>query len=369
MRVFKSIKLYAVFFVGALLMPTASKADITIAVVGGMEGPFEKIGNEFKQGVRGIVDVINENGGLLGQKVNIVVRADKCDVDEAVKIANELVTLKVSMVMGHLCSHASIAASVIYEKAGIIAISPSSTNPEYTERGLKYIFRTTGRDDVQGFVIAEHVIRSYKTKNIGIVYGDNTYSKGVAEITKKFLNQGGVQEVFYEKAPEEPFDFASVFALIKKNNTDVVIYPGLPGAIIAFTTQANEKDVKVRLIGSDAFSGIIFNDKNRRFLDGAQFSFPPDPKDDRRNKAIVKKYKAQGYKPEAFAFYSYGAVEVWAQAVTKAATLNADQVSQTLRSGKFETVLGKINFDEKGDISNPGFVMYFFNKGKRYYLD
>lgn len=366
---FKPINFHSVFLVGALLMPTMAKADITIAVVGGMEGPFEKIGIEFKQGVRGVVDVINENGGLLGQKLIVIVRDDKCDADEAVEIANEMVTLKVSMVMGHLCSHASIAASVIYEKAGIIEISPSSTNPEYTERGLKNIFRTTGRDDIQGFVIAEHVIRSYKTKKIGIVYGDNTYSKGVAEITKKFLNQGGVQEEFYEEAPEEPFDFAPVFALIKKNNVDVLLYPGLPGAIVAFTTQAKEKGVKVRLIGSDAFSGIIFDDKNRRYLDGAQFSFPPDPKDDQRNKAIVKKYKAQGYKPEAFAFYSYGAVEVWAQAVKKAGSLNADQVSKTLRSEKFDTVLGSINFDEKGDISNPGFVMYLFNKGKRYYLD
>ncbi len=366
---FRPINLYAAFFAGALLLPTMSKADITIAVVGGMEGPFEKIGIEFKQGVRGVVDAINENGGLLGQKLDIIVRDDNCDSDKAIKIAKELVMLKVSMVMGHLCSHASIAASEIYEKAGIIEISPSSTNPEYTERGYKYIFRTTGRDDIQGFVIAEHIIRSYKTKNIGIIYGDNTYSKGVAEIAKKFLNQGSVQEVFFEEAPKEPFDFASIFALIAINNIDVLLYPGLPGAITAFAAQAKENGVKVRLIGSDAFSGIIFDDTNRRYLDGAQFSFPPDPKDDRRNKAIVKKYKAYGYEPEAFAFYSYGAVEVWAQAVAETATLDAVQVSKTLRSGKFDTVLGEISFDEKGDISNPGFVMYFFNKGKRYYLD
>jgi branched-chain amino acid transport system substrate-binding protein len=104
-------------------------------------------------------------------------------------------------------------------------------------------------------------------------------------------------------------------------------------------------------------------------MDGAQFSFPPDPRDDKRNKKIVKWYKSKGYSPEAFAFYSYAAVEVWARAVEAVGTTDARTVAGKLKTGEFDTVLGKTSFDEKGDISNPGFVMYFFNKGKRYYLE
>ncbi len=350
-------------------LPSFALADITIAAVGGMEGPFAKMGEEFKQGTRGAVELINEQGGLLGQKVRFIVRDDNCDADEARKIAAELVALKVAMIMGHLCSDTSIAASEIYEKSGIIEISPASTNPKYTERGYKYVFRTTGRDDMQGFVIAEHIMRSFKTKKFAIVVDDNGYSKGVAEIAKKFLNKGGMKEAFFKVAPAEPFDFSDILEAVKKHKVELLLYPALPGPMLGLASQLKETGTKIRIVGGDAFSGIEFTKENRRHFDGMQFSFPPDPKDDRRNKAIVKKYKAEGYKPEAYTFYSYAAVQTWAQAVRKAGSLKAADVAKVLRSENFDTVLGNISFDEKGDITNPGFVMYFFNKGKRYYLE
>jgi len=366
-RKFYSVRL----LVAVLAMGAASpvKADITFAVVGGMSGPFEKIGKEFTEGARGAVEAINEAGGVLGQKVSYIVRDGKCDAKEAVKIAQEIVAKKIPFVMGHLCSDASIAASSIYEKAGVIQISPSSTNPTYTDRGLKYVFRTTGRDDMQGFVIAEHILRSFKTKTLGIAFEDAAYSRGVANVTKEFLNKGGMQEKFILEFPKETADFSKLIGQIRDNKVDVLLFPGFPGSMISFAEQAKKAGVKVRMVGGDSFSGIKFTDENKRLFDGTQFSFPPDPADDRRNRKITKKYKKQGYKPQAFTFYTYGAIELWAQAVNKAGTLEASAVSRTLRSQKFNTVLGEVNFDAKGDISNPGFVMYFFNKGKRYYLD
>jgi len=359
----------ALFVFGILSLPVAAVADITIAVVGGMAGPFAKMGEEFKQGTRGAVRDINGNGGLLGQRVTFVVRDDNCNADEAKKIALELVEIKVAMVMGHLCSDASIAASGIYEENGIIEISPSSTNPAYTERGLKNVFRTTGRDDMQGFVIAEHILRNFRTKRLAIIVDDNGYSRGVANVAKKFLNQGGMNEVLFETAPAEPFDFTKLLQSLTTNKVDLVLYPGLPGPMISLATLAREKGAKFRVVGADAFSGIKFDKSNRRAFDGYQFSFPPDPKDDKRNREIVKKFKTGGYDAQAFTFYSYAAIQVWAQAVQKANTLKAAEVARALRAGKFSTVLGDIGFDEKGDITNPGFVMYFFNKGKRYYLE
>lgn len=346
-----------------------AKAEITFAVVGAMSGSFSKIGKEFTEGARGAVEAINAAGGVLGKKVSFIVRDSNCDDKEAVKVAKEMVEKKIPFVMGHLCSHASIAASNIYEKAGIIQISPSSTNPQYTERGLKYVFRTTGRDDQQGFVIAEHLIRSFKTKTIGIAYEDSAYSIGIAEETKKFMNQGGIQEAFFLKLPDQGTDFTKLFAAIRDKKVNVLLFPGFPGTMASYAVQAKKAGITARLVGGDTFSGIKFDDENRRLFDGAQFSFPPDPADDRRNRKITKKYKKEGYKPEAFTFYTYGAVQLWAQAVNKAGAIDAESVANALRSRKFKTVLGEVNFDAKGDISNPGFVMYFFNKGKRYYLD
>lgn len=369
MNFLKSSSWAAITLAGMIAAAAPARADITFAVVGGMSGPFTKIGEEFKQGSRGAVEAINEAGGVLGEKLAFEVFDDECNAEKAVEIANQIVAKKIPFVMGHLCSDASIAASPIYEKAGIIEITPSSTNPGLTERGLKYVFRTIGRDDTQGFVLAEHILRSYKTKKLGIIYEDSDYGKGISEVTKKFLNQAGMQEAFILQLTKDKPDYQEVLAKIRDNKVNLILLAAFPGIATEFIPMLRKEDKKIKIVGGDTFTGIAFTKENRRNYDGAQFSFPPDPADDRRNKAIKKKYRKAGYKPEAFTFYTYGAVQVWAQAVEKAGSLKADAVAKALRTRKFNTVLGEISFNEKGDISNPGFVMYFFNKGKRYYFD
>jgi len=354
---------------GLLVLPTSLRAEITFAVVGGMSGDFEKIGVWFKQGTRGAVEEINKQGGLLGEKVKFVTRNDECNPEKAVEIAKELAAKKITFVMGHLCSGASIAASDIYEKNGIIAISPSSTNPDLTDRGMKNIFRTTGRDDMQGFVLADHILRSYKTKKLAIIYDDNAYSRGMVNVTKKFLNQAGLNEAMFEQAPGEPFDYSKILSRIKKEKVRIVVYPAMPGPVAELLRQAKAKKIRFRLLGGDSFTNFVLEGDEVKLLNGVQFSFTPDPSDDELNKENVAKYKAEGFNPEAFTFYSYGAVQAWAAAVKSAGTLEASKVSKSLRSNTFDTVLGKIKFDDKGDISSPGFVIYYFQNGKKYYFE
>ena len=359
----------ALVVAGLVFSSATVGAEIKFAVVGGMAGPFEQIGNWFKNGARGAIEEINAAGGLLGEQVDFIVRDDECNADKAKAIAGELAGLKVPFVMGHLCSDASIAAADVYEKNGIIAISPSSTNPALTDRGMSNIFRTTGRDDMQGFVLAEHILRNFKIKPLAIVYDNSAYSRGVVDVAKKFLNQAGKEEVFFEEAPGAPFDFSAVLDGIEEKKVQVVLYPAMPDQLAAFVKQRKKRGLEFQLLGGDTFTNVVLEKKEIRLLDGVQFSFPPDPAHDRRNKAIVKKYRARKIKPEAFTFYSYAAVQVWGQAVREAGTLNAAEVARVLRSRKFVTVLGEIGFDGKGDISNPGFVIYVYNRGKKYYLE
>ena len=360
---------HVLVIIGLFFSPATSQAKTTFAVVGGMSGPLEQMGNWFKNGAQGAVEEINSSGGLLGDQVEFIVRDDECDPVKAKAIAEELAELKIPFVMGHLCSDASIAASGIYEKNGIIAISPASTNPALTENGMSNIFRTTGRDDMQGFVLAEHILRNYKTKTLAIVYDPSIYSRGVVDVAKKALNQAGKQEVFFEQAPEAPFDFSKLFDKIEEKKVQVLLYPAMINQMAELAKQRKKRGLKFQLIGGDTFTNLILDKKDVRLFDGVQFSFGPDPSHDRRNKSIVKKYKAKGIKPEAFTFYSYAAIQVWALAVREAGTVKATEVSKVLKSKKFDTVLGEISFDEKGDISNPGFVIYIYNKGKQYYFE
>ena len=238
------------------IAPGTSRADITFAVVGGMSGPFEQIGSWFKNGSQGAVDDINKAGGLLGQQVKFIVRDDECDPEKAVEIAKELVRKKVPFVMGHLCSDASIAASEIYEKNGIIEISPSSTNPKYTERGLANVFRTTGRDDMQGFVISEQILRNFTFKPLAIIHDDTEYSRGIVENAQKFLEEGEKTAVFVAQAPGKPYDFSKIIERIRVNEIGVVLYPALPDQLAEFLVQLSKSGLKPQIIGGDTFTNV-----------------------------------------------------------------------------------------------------------------
>ena len=72
---------------------------------------------------------------------------------------------------------------------------------------------------------------------------------------------------------------------------------------------------------------------------------------------------AEGIEPEGYVLYTYGAVQAWAQAVEKAGSTDFDPVVDALKGNEFSTVLGDFGFDDKGDVTAPGYVFYEWNNG------
>lgn len=134
------------------LMASAVRAEIVIATVGPMKGPFAGLGDQMKQGAELAVADLNAKGGVLRQKVKLIVGDDACNPEVAVTVAKFVVNQGASFVAGHFCSAASIAASDIYNKDNILLISPASTHPLLTDRGLENVYRVSGRDDRQGII-------------------------------------------------------------------------------------------------------------------------------------------------------------------------------------------------------------------------
>jgi branched-chain amino acid transport system substrate-binding protein len=101
---------------------------------------------------------------------------------------------------------------------------------------------------------------------------------------------------------------------------------------------------------------------------GTLMTFPPDPAKDPANAALVKRFTAQGSAPEGYTLYTYGAVQAWAQAVKAAGSFDTAKVEAALHAGQFQTVLGNISFDQKGDVVAPGYVIYVWKDGAYDYL-
>ena len=154
---------------------------------------------------------------------------------------------KVAAVIGHLNSGVTIPASEIYNKAGIPVISGSATNPTLTERGLKSVFRTVGRDDQQGPAIAAYIAGELKGKKVAIIDDKTAYGEGLANEVEKTLKAAKVTIVGRERTTDKETDFKAILTKIKAKNPDVVFHGGMDATGGPMLKQARELGIKARV--------------------------------------------------------------------------------------------------------------------------
>lgn len=360
----KKLKVALLATAAVFVSAGAAQADITIAVAGPMTGQYAVFGEQIRNGGEMAVKDINAAGGVLGQKLKLEVGDDACDPKQAVAVANQLANRGVVFVAGHWCSSSSIPASDVYADEGIVQISPGSTNPQLTERGLETVFRVCGRDDQQGQVAAQFIAEHFKGKNVAILHDKTAYGKGLADETKKSLNALGIEEAMYEAYTAGEKDYTALVTKMKRANIDLIYIGGYHTEAGLIRRQATEQGLDAVLMSGDALVSEEYWSITGDVGTGTLMTFSPDPAKNPAAAPVVEEFEAAGIKPEGYTLYTYGAIQAWAQAVEKAGTLDLDPVLDALHSESFDTVLGNITFDAKGDVEAPGYVVYEWRDGK-----
>jgi branched-chain amino acid transport system substrate-binding protein len=340
------------------------QGDIVIASVGPMTGQYASFGEQLRRGATMAVQDINAKGGVLGRKLRLEVGDDACDPKQAVAVANQVASKRVRLVAGHFCSGSSIPASNVYAEENILQISPASTNPTFTERGLKNVFRVCGRDDQQGGVAGNFLADRFRGKAIAIIHDKTAYGKGLADETQKALNARGVKEVLYEAYTAGERDYSALVSRLKQVNADAIYVGGYHTEAGLIVRQMRQQGLNAVLVSGDALVTDEFWSIAGAAGEGTLMTFSPDPRKEPAVAALVEKFRRQGYEPEGYTLYSYAAIEAWVAAVAKAGTTDTPKVAESLRSGKVRTVLGEIGFDAKGDVTAPGYVFYEWKGGK-----
>ncbi|MBF0562491.1 MAG: branched-chain amino acid ABC transporter substrate-binding protein [Alphaproteobacteria bacterium] len=341
----------------------AAWADVTIATVGPVTGSEAAIGEQMRHGAEAAVGDLNARGGVLGQKIIMEMGDDACDAKQAVALANKLAQEKVALVAGHFCSSASIPASAVYHEENILQITPGSTNPKLTEQGFENVFRVCGRDDQQGLVDGNYIVSHFKGKNVAIVHDKQTYSRGLADVVQQTLHAGGVKEALYETITPGEKDYSVLVTKLKAANIDLLFFGGYKTEAGLIARQMREQNLKTVLMGGDALVTNEYWSITGPAGEGTLMSFSPDPRKDPRNAALVARFKAGGYDPEAYTLYAYATVQAWAQAAAKAQSFDTRKVETALKANRFDTVVGDIGFDGKGDVTAPGYVVYVWHDG------
>ena len=219
---------------------------------------------------------------------------DACDPKQAVAVANQFVNDEVMFVAGHFCSGSSIPASAVYNEEGILQISPASTNPTLTEQGFDNVFRTCGRDDVQGIYAANYVVDNKTAKKIAILHDKSAYGKGLADEFKKELNaRWASTEVMYEAITAGDKDFTALITKLKDAGVDLIYHGGYHTEAGLIVRQAREQGFNATLMSGDALVDKQYWEITGPTGEGTLMTFAPDPRKLPAAADVVAKFKAE----------------------------------------------------------------------------
>jgi branched-chain amino acid transport system substrate-binding protein len=349
--------------------PAADGGTIKIALQGPITGSEATFGKQMQDGANAAVADINAAGGVNGKQIELIVEDDKCDGTESTSVANRVAGSGAVFVAGSYCSGASIPASSVYAESNIIQISPASTNPKFTdERPGPGIYRMCGRDDQQGPVAAQYIIDNFAGKNIAVLHDKSPYGEGLAMETEKALVAGGLTPVVSDSFNKGDTDFSALVSKLKAANVDLVYAGTYHTEAGNLVKQMRQQGLQAPIMAGDALVSQEFWTIAGNDGEGTLMTFSPDPSKDAENAEIVKKFNDAGIKPEGYVLYTYAAIQAWAQAAEKAGSTDFQAVTTALNDGTFDTVIGDVDFDDKGDVTLPGYVVYKWSNGAYDYV-
>ena len=309
------------FFAGialaaSLSMVTAANAQISIATAGPMTGQYASFGEQMRTGAEQAVADINAAGGVLGQQLVLEIGDDACDPKQAVAVANQMA------------------------------------------------YRVCGRDDQQGATAGAYLNANFAGKKVAFVHDKTAYGKGLADATKAAYEAGGGTAALYEAYTAGEKDYTALVTKLKQEGVDVLYVGGYHTEAGLMVRQMRDQGMDTVLISGDALVTDEYWAITGDAGEGTLMTFSPNPENNPEAVEVVKALKDAGKTTEGYVLYTYAAIQSWAQAAEAAGSTDYDAVREALNAGDFNTVLGSLAFDGKGDVSLPGYVFYEWSNGK-----
>ena len=338
---------------------------VTIAHAGPLTGSIAHLGKDDENGVALALAQANDKKLVIDGKpvtFKMMSEDDQADPKTGTTVAQKLVDAKVAAVVGHLNSGVTIPASEIYTKAGIPVISGSATNPTLTERGLKGVFRTVGRDDQQGPAIAAYIASEMKAKKVAIIDDKTAYGEGLANEVEKFLKGAKVTIVSRERTTDKETDFKAILTKIKAKKPDVVFHGGMDATGGPMLKQARELGIKSAFSFGD---GACTNEMAK--LAGAsaeglicsQAGLPAEA----ASKEFLDAFKAKFGDVKQYAPYFYDATLAVIEAMKKANSVDPAKFTPEMHNVSFTGATGKVEFDAKGDRKDAEITIFRLTDG------
>jgi branched-chain amino acid transport system substrate-binding protein len=337
---------------------------IKVGVASPYTGDTADGGIQIWQGAQLAADEINAQGGLLGKKVEIVPADDSADPSKAQAVAQGLVSQGIVAVIGHKDSGVSIPASAVYHAAGIVEITPTSSNPQLTAQGFDTVFRVCPVDKTQGPVLAEFMIQKLGLNKLAVLYANTAYGEGLNTEFQARAIALGITPVLTQQIKRGDKDFSAALKAIQPLNPQAIFYAGsLPEAII-IVQQMKELGIKATFVGGDTLFQPEFALQAGTASEGAYVSsFFPDlsQSGDQAAKNWIASYR-DTFKRDPGGNSSGGYVAAMSafQAIKNANSTDSGQIKVALKKLDMSSFIGRIAFDANGDLQDQRAHLHLF---------
>lgn len=348
------------------------KGTVTIGVSAPSTGDTADGGQQIIQGVQLAAQQANDNGGLLdGLKVNVVAVDDKASTSAVTSTVQKLLAARPVAVVGHKDSGVSIPASVLYHNAGVLEITPTSSNVLLTHptasQPLDNIFRVCPIDANQGPFLVDFVVNKLGKKHIAFIHADTAYGIGLFQAYQGEMQKLGQQQAGDIQIHRGNVDFTNELKQVQSWNPDAVVYSGsLPEAVIILQQMHDvntpETNINATFIGGDTlFQAELIRTVGKAAEGSYVSAFAPDPLKDSATQGFVSDYRALFQRdPGANSISGYVAAEAIFAAIKQANSADPAAITAAMRNVKMDSPIGPIAFDQYGDLTDQTAHLHLF---------
>ncbi|MGE4553412.1 MAG: branched-chain amino acid ABC transporter substrate-binding protein [Desulfovibrionaceae bacterium] len=326
---------------------------LSIGTLSPLTGSSAADGHDIAEGVKVAVAVFKAQGGIPGyDDIQVVSEDSACDGRQAVAGANKLLSMKVAGVIGAYCSSATLPASEVLDEGPIPMITPASTNPDVTKRGLKHMWRMCGIDEHQSKAAVDFMKNVLKAKTVFIVDDKTTYSQHLADFVAEEAAKEGLQVMAHEHVNEGDMDFSAILTKLKNANPDV-FYMSLQSSAmgIPFIKQFRQMGITAQVLSQDAVFHPNFIKEAPDASQGVFFTYGFIDE----NADLYKQFKAKFTEmtgndtPGGYAFYAFDSATALLNAIKAAGSTAPDAIRAELLKMDLQGITKKIHFEENGD--------------------
>ena len=366
---FKKIKIY-IGILAAFCGTTTAKAEVNIAVVAPQSGEMQSFGTELINGVKTAVDLINDSGGLNGEKINLITVNDKCDDRLSVATAKMIASNtsekdKISLVIGPYCDNKFSDVAKTYADAKIFQIIPTSIPEEDEAQTYPGLAKLSGDNRRQSTDFYNFYNKSFAGRNVAIIYdSENREIVDIAAaVQQEFKKHNALERLrAYSYSSFDDTDDLVEKVLEDKNNIAYIL--GTPKQTAEVASQLKDENEHFIIFANKYKAQNDYNEIMGKMAEKIFYVGLPSLADNPNFAETLVQLRLKGIEPEGLGVYGFSAVKFWQALVEKGGSFDYDRLSSAMAHGPVKTLWGETTVKNGTPENLPSYGIYIRMSGQ-----